>query len=80
VCEVRGCLTGCGKAAEFIHAAVRTPEFEIRFLKLLITFLEFDGGVAYAVAQDALFGFEFRRQLQLPEEEVCADEDQGNHD
>jgi hypothetical protein len=35
------------------------PELEVRFLKLLISFLELDGGVANALAQDPALGLEF---------------------
>ena len=55
MCEVRGCLTGRGESPELVHAPVRAPEFEISFLKLLISFLQFGRRFTHAVAQYFFF-------------------------
>ncbi len=80
MCEVSGCLTGCSEASELVHAAVRAPEFEVRFLKLLIPLLQLDCRVAHALAKYAFFSFEFCRQLQLSKQEIGADEYQCDCD
>src|SRR5258705_9536942 len=57
---MRGRLTGGSKPPQFVHAAVGPPEFQIRFLKLLVSFFQLLRCIAHTVAKYILLG------LQLP--------------
>src|SRR5690349_22725836 len=74
--EVRGGLTSRCQTTEFVHATVAAPEFEVRFLKLLVSLLQLNRRFANKVAQNGLLRLEFGRQLELAKQVIRPADDQ----